>query len=239
VPLLGLSLFGGAIADTVDRRKLLLVTQVGLAGVSLALAVTSQAGAASVPLLYLLTAVGASFSALDNPTRASLAPTLVERRHIRAAMALNQTLFQLATVFGSVLAGVIIGRLGFAGAYWLDVASYAASFVAVWLMRTPPRVAAERLPVLRAVIEGIRYLGATRILLGTMAVDFLATFFASRSSSPSRSGVSRSPPSACSTSGCSRSRSCCSRSRTPRTSSARSSAARSCSSSCPTRSAGG
>lgn len=179
VPLLAFSLFGGAIADAVDRRKLLLVTQVGLAVVSLALAAATQAGAASVPVLYLLTAVGASFSALDNPTRASLAPTLVERRHIRAAMALNQTLFQLATVFGSVLAGVIIARLGFAGAYWLDVASYAAAFVAVWLMRTPPRVAAERLPVLRAVVEGIRYLGATRILLGTMALDFLATFFGS------------------------------------------------------------
>jgi MFS family permease len=147
--------------------------------VSLALAVTSQAGAATVPLLYLFTAVGASFSALDNPTRASLAPTLVERRHIRAAMALNQTLFQLATVFGSVVAGVVIGRLGFAGAYWLDVVSYAASFVAVWLLRAPPRVPTERLPVLRAVVEGIRYLGATRILLGTMALDFLATFFGS------------------------------------------------------------
>ena len=179
VPLLVLSLFGGVIADAVDRRRLLLITQVGLAAVSLALAVATGTGLASVPLLYVLTAVGACFSALDNPTRASLAPTLVERRLIRAAMALNQTIFQFALVFGSVLAGLVIARLGLAGAYWLDVGSFAAAFVAVWMLRTPPRVAAPRQPVLHALVEGVRYLGATRILLATMSLDFLATFFGS------------------------------------------------------------
>ena len=179
VPLLLLSLFGGVIADAVDRRRLLLITQVGLAAVSLALALATQLGSESVPLLYVLTAAGACFSALDNPTRASLAPTLVDRRLIRAAMALNQTIFQFALVFGSALAGFIIARLGLAGAYWLDAGSFAAAFVAVWLMRTPPRVATERQPVLEALVEGVRYLGATRILLATMSLDFLATFFGS------------------------------------------------------------
>jgi MFS family permease len=179
VPLLLLSLFGGVIADAVDRRRLLLITQVGLAAVSLSLAIATQAGVATVPLLYVLTAVGACFSALDNPTRASLAPTLVERRLIRAAMALNQTIFQFALVFGSVLAGIIIARFGLAGAYWIDVGSFAAAFIMVWLMRTPPRVVAERQPVLRSLLEGVRYLGVTRILLATMSLDFLATFFGS------------------------------------------------------------
>jgi MFS family permease len=179
VPLLLLSLFGGVIADAVDRRRLLLITQVGLAGVSVVLAIVTQVDAISVPLLYVLTAVGACFSALDNPTRASLAPTLVDRRLIRAAMALNQTVFQFAIVFGSVVAGVVIARLGLAGAYWLDVASFVAAFVAVWLMRTPPRERTERQPVLGALVEGVRYLGATRILLATMSLDFLATFFGS------------------------------------------------------------
>lgn len=179
VPLLVLSLFGGVIADAVDRRRLLLITQVGLGAVSLALAITTQAGLTSVPPLYALTAIGACFSALDNPTRASIAPTLVERRLIRAAMALNQTIFQFALVFGSALAGILIARFGLAGAYWLDVLSFAASFVAVWMMRTPPRVPVERQPVLRSLAEGVRYLGATRILLATMSLDFLATFFGS------------------------------------------------------------
>ena len=116
VPLLTLGLFGGAIADAVDRRRLLLVTQTGLAAVSLILAIVTQLGLASVPVLYLLTALGACFSALDSPTRASLGPTLVERKHIRAAIALNQTIWQLAAVVGSLLAGVVIARVGLAGA---------------------------------------------------------------------------------------------------------------------------
>ena len=179
VPLLLLSLFGGVIADAVDRRRLLLMTQIGLACVSLTLAIVTQSGAASVPLLYVLTAAGACFSALDNPTRASLAPTLVERHHIRAALALNQTIFQFAVVFGSALAGVVIARAGLAGAYWLDVGSFIAAFAAVWMLRPPARETAERQPVLQALVEGVRYLGATRILLATMSLDFLATFFGS------------------------------------------------------------
>ena len=94
-------------------------------------------------------------------------------------MALNQTIFQFALVFGSVVAGIVIGRFGLAGAYWLDVLSFVASFIAVWLLRTPPRVAVERQPVLRSLVEGIRYLGVTRILMATMSLDFLATFFGS------------------------------------------------------------
>ncbi|MEA2661935.1 MAG: hypothetical protein QOH08_1507, partial [Chloroflexota bacterium] len=119
VPLLVLSLFGGVIADAVDRRRLLLATQAGLGAVSFALALATTTGFASVPLLYVLTAVGACFSALDGPTRASLVPTVVERRQIRAAIALNQTLYQFAAVFGAALAGILIARLGLAGAYWI------------------------------------------------------------------------------------------------------------------------
>ncbi|HEY8731216.1 MAG TPA: MFS transporter [Candidatus Limnocylindria bacterium] len=179
VPLMLLSLFGGAIADAVDRRRLLLLTQMGLTVVSLALAVVTQAGAASVPLLYVLTAAGACFSALDSPTRSSLMPTLIDRRLIRAAIALNQTLFQFATVFGAALAGIVIAQVGLAAAYWLDAASFAAALVTVWSIRTPPRVPTERQSVIRSVVEGVRYLGVTRILLATMSLDFLATFFGS------------------------------------------------------------
>jgi predicted MFS family arabinose efflux permease len=103
----------------------------------------------------------------------------VERRLIRAAIALSQTIFQFALVFGSAVAGIVIARFGLAGAYWLDVISFAASFLAVWLMRTPPRTPSERQPVLRSLVEGVRYLGATRILLATMSLDFLAMFFGS------------------------------------------------------------
>src|ERR1041385_7232630 len=90
VPLIVFSLFGGVIADRIDRRRLLLITQTCLALVSAALAVTTTLGVASPAVLYLLTALGSAFSALDTPSRGSLAPILVSRRLIPAAMALNQ-----------------------------------------------------------------------------------------------------------------------------------------------------
>src|SRR5919108_845075 len=121
VPLIALALFGGVVADRVDRRRLLIVTQIGLASCSLALAVGTQLGFASVPYLYAFTALGAAFSALDSPARGALTPSLVAREQLPAAMALNQVLFQTAAIGGPALAGVVILAFGVAGAYWVDV----------------------------------------------------------------------------------------------------------------------
>ncbi len=179
VPLIALSLWGGVIADRVDRRRMLLVTNTCLALTSVALAITTQLGLASVPVLYLLTAVGSGFGALDQPARSALAPSLVERRLIPAAMALNQTNFQVATVVGPAVAGVLIGRFGLALAYGIDVATYAVAIVALLLMRIPrSEVKVVHAAPLRALAEGMAFLIARPLLLATMSVDFFATFFA-------------------------------------------------------------
>ncbi len=178
VPLIALSLWGGVIADRVDRRRLLLLAQILLAAVSVALALATALQAASLPVLYLLTAVGAGLSALDQPARSALAPGLVERRLIPAAMALQQTQFQLATVAGPAVAGVVIAAFGLQWAYWIDAATYGAAIVALVLMRVPymaPPVA-HPAPV-RALVEGMRFLLARPLLFTTMSVDFFATFF--------------------------------------------------------------
>jgi len=179
VPLIALSLWGGVIADRVDRRRMLLVTNTGLALVSVVLAVATQTNAATLALLYLLTAVGAGIGALDQPARSALAPSLVERRHIPAAMALGQTQFQVATVVGPALAGVLIARVGLAYAYWIDVATFAAGIVALLLMRTPRGdVTAVHARPMQALLEGMAFLWSRPLLLATMSVDFFATFFA-------------------------------------------------------------
>src|SRR5438046_1311853 len=159
VPLIAISLWGGVIADRVDRRRMLLVTNAGLALVSVALAVATQTGNASVPLLYLLTFVGSGVGALDQPARSALAPSLVERRLIPAAMALNQTQFQVATVVGPAVAGVVIAQFGLAYAYWIDVATFAAAFVALMLMRIPrsTEVVVHASPA-RALADGMAFL---------------------------------------------------------------------------------
>src|SRR5439155_1371670 len=115
-------------------RRLLIATQIGLASCSLALAVGTQLGFASVPYLYAFTALGAAFSALDGPARGALTPSLVAREQLPAAMALNQVLFQTAAIGGPALAGVVIVAFGIAGAYWIDVASFLVAIVGFGLM---------------------------------------------------------------------------------------------------------
>jgi MFS family permease len=179
IPLIVLSLWGGVIADRVDRRRLLLATNACLVLVSIALAVSTELGFASVPVLYALTAIGSAFSALDQPARSALAPSLLERRLIPAAMALGQTQFQVATVVGPAVAGVLIARYGLAPAYWIDAATFVVGIAAVFLMRTPPRdtTIVHASPV-RALADGMRFLWSRPLLLATMSVDFFATFFA-------------------------------------------------------------
>ena len=179
IPLISLALFGGVIADRVDRRRLLIVTQIGLAACSAGLAVGTQLGFANVLYLYAFTAIGAAFSALDGPARGALTPSLVERQQLPAAMALNQVLFQTAAIAGPALAGVVILTFGVAGAYWIDVASFVVAIVAVTALVAPPREVRVHLPVGRALVEGLAHFRANRILFGTMLLDFLATFFGS------------------------------------------------------------
>jgi MFS family permease len=179
IPLISLALFGGVIADRVDRRRLLIVTQVGLAACSAGLAIGTQLGFANVLYLYMFTAIGAAFSALDGPARGALTPSLVAREQLPAAMALNQVLFQTAAIAGPALAGVVILTFGVAGAYWIDVASFAVAIGAVTALVAPAREIRVHPPVGRALVEGLAHFRANRILFGTMLLDFLATFFGS------------------------------------------------------------
>ncbi len=179
IPLVSLALFGGVIADRVDRRRLLIVTQIGLAACSAGLAIGTQLGFANVLYLYAFTAIGAAFSALDGPARGALTPSLVAREQLPAAMALNQVLFQTAAIAGPALAGVVILTFGVAGAYWIDVASFVVAIGAVTALVAPPREIRVHPPVGRALVEGLAHFRANRILFGTMLLDFLATFFGS------------------------------------------------------------
>lgn len=179
VPLISLGLFGGVLADRFNRRRLLLLTQCGLALSSAALAIGTQLGLANVAFLYAMTAVGAAFSAIDGPARGSLTPSLVRRDQLPAAVTLNQVLFQTAAIAGPAFAGVIILTFGVAGAYWIDVVSFAVAITAVAAMRIPPAEPRQHAPVMRALGEGLSYLRMNRILFSTFILDFLATFFGS------------------------------------------------------------
>jgi MFS family permease len=179
IPLLALTLFGGVIADRVDRRRLLIATQSGLMATSLALAVATQFGFTELWLLYALTALSAGFSAIDQPTRGALVPTLVDRADLPAAIALNQMLYQTAAVVGPALGGVVIASYGVAAAYWLDAVTFAAAIAAAAAIRAPARAAVVHLPILQSLAEGVRYVAGHRLLLSSMSMDLAAMLLAS------------------------------------------------------------
>ncbi|HET7677385.1 MAG TPA: MFS transporter [Candidatus Limnocylindrales bacterium] len=177
VPILLFALGAGALADAVDRRRLLIVTQVGLALSSLALAGLALTPAAPLWGIFALAFVHAGLSSVDHPARTASVPRLVPPERLPAAIALGQLNFQVSSVAGPALGGVLIALVGVAGAYLVDVASFAAAIVALLAMRPLPPLADAVRPGLEAVREGLRFALGHRLLLSTFVIDLDAMIF--------------------------------------------------------------
>jgi len=176
-PLVTLSLAGGAIADAVDRRKILLVVQVLSACTSAALALNAMSPHPRLWPIYVLAALAAGLAGIDLPTRSAIVPGLVGRELFPAAAALNQILIQVGQVVGPALAGLVIARVSIAAAYWIDVATFGAAIVAVVGIRPqPPQQGAPRAG-LASIREGFAYLKGRRLLTSTFLIDIDAMVF--------------------------------------------------------------
>ena len=179
VPILVFSLGGGAVADAVDRRRLLLVTQVGLALCSLALAVLALVPATPVPAIFAVAFVAAGLGSIDMPARASAIPRLVPPERLTAAIAMNWLMFNGAAVVGPAIGGIVLATAGVATAYFIDVLTFGASIVALLLIAPiPPSPGAVR-PSLRAVAEGLAFARRKPEVLATFVIDINAMVFGS------------------------------------------------------------
>jgi MFS family permease len=174
------ALFGGSVADFVDRRRLLVVTQVVLATCSLLLALLAfgvLGGPPPLPLILVVAFAAAGFGAIDQPARSSSIPRLVAPERLPSAIALNQLNSQTAQVIGPAIGGLLIATVGVSGAYLVDVATFSASLVAlVSIHPIPPLPGAVR-PGLAAVREGLRFAGHHRLILSTFVIDLNAMVF--------------------------------------------------------------
>lgn len=179
VPLLLFTLGGGAIADAFDRRRVLLVMQLGLAGTSLSLAILSLQEQPAIPLLFAVAFVASGFSAFEGPARSSAIPRLVPRERLRAAIALGQLSFNGGSVIGPAIAGGLIASVGVAGAFAVDVATYGVSLLMLLRMRPIPPVGITVRPSLEAIREGLRFVRVRRLILSTFAIDLNAMIFGS------------------------------------------------------------
>jgi MFS family permease len=181
VPLMTMALLGGALADRHDRRRLLLLDQVGLVACAAALAVLAFAGDPPVWALYVLGGLLAGFGAVQNVTRSAIVPNLVAPERLRSALALNYGLQSLTLVLGPGLGGLLIGALGVGAAYTADAVSCLAIVGAVWAMAPQPPIGPDdgedHEPVLRAIGDGLRFVRGNNALLGSFAIDLLAMTF--------------------------------------------------------------
>ena len=183
-PIVVFSMVSGVVADAMDRRKVLFVTQ-SLAGlVALSLALYTYSGGTAVWPIYALSAVGAAVSSFDLPARAALVPTLVPRAHLSNAITLNTIMFQTASVVGPAAAGFAIAEAGVASAYFFNALSFGFVILALAMMRDLPVAAAPVAGEMNEVSwaaakEGLQFVFRAPLIRSTMLLDFFATFFAS------------------------------------------------------------
>jgi MFS family permease len=178
VPLIVFGLWGGAIADAVDRRKLLLVSSVVVWLCTVALFVQALLGMENLPLLLGLVAVQAAGFAVSSPTRNAVIPRLIPTDLVPAANTLNFTVSNVGLVLGPLLAVAVIGRWSFAAAYAIDALLFSVALYAT--LRLPPLrpLGVTSPPGLRSVVEGLAFIATRPVLLLSFVVDIVAMVFA-------------------------------------------------------------
>jgi MFS family permease len=177
VPALGLMLLGGALADTHDRRRIMMASQWTWLAAAIVLCGAMRTGSMSLPLLYatvLVVAVGVSF---DSPARVALLPTLVPRPVLPRAVTIASTNQAFAFATGPALAGMLIAAAGVTSVYVAYAVLVAGSLAAMAFLRPGRQEPSGRAPSLAAIREGLRFVRSRQVILGCMALDMLAVIF--------------------------------------------------------------
>jgi MFS family permease len=171
-------LWGGAIADAFDRRRVVTVSNIGIAVTSGVLWLQAFTGLGWVWLIFVLLGLQQSFVAVNLPTRNAMVPRLVPAGLIAPANALNSTVFMFGAVFGPLAAGALIPVLGLSTLYMVDtVALFFSTVLVLRLPEMPPGNGTAVGAGLRDVLAGFRYLSTQRVLLASFVVDLIAMIF--------------------------------------------------------------
>ena len=176
-PLVVMSLVGGAVADAVDRRKLLLVAVLAQAATAVALAVNASSDHPALWPLYVLGALNAGLWGIDLPTRNAMVASMVSREKFPAAASLSQIIFELSQVAGPAMAGIVISQVDLAAAYWIDAASYVFALAAVIAIKPRPPEGGGTRAGLGSIKEGLAFAIRNRLILSTFLIDINAMVF--------------------------------------------------------------
>lgn len=177
IPMTLSALFAGVAADRFERRKVIMVTSFIALFASIILALAGSLETPNLLIVYAMVVVTAISSAFEMPARQALIPALVPAPMLSQAMSAGIISWQLATVLGPSIAGILISIYGVVPLYWIDAASYLAVVAAAVMMR-PVLVVSTRPPVqMKDAFEGLKFVFKHRIMSSTMLLDFFATFF--------------------------------------------------------------
>src|SRR4030095_13989595 len=183
LPIIICSLVGGVVADAVDRKKLMIATQIVMLSTAALLAIATVMGLKNVWPIYILSAFASAASAFDTPARQSLMPALVPPEDFPNAVSLAMIVFNVATILGPAIGGFLLAESGPAIIYGINAASFVAVTVALLAMRVSGSadLQVDRSSALTfdALKQGLRFVWRTPIIVQTMTLDFAATFFAS------------------------------------------------------------
>jgi len=185
IPIVSLSLLGGVVADRYDRKRVMLCTQLTMTAVAALLGFLTFSHHETLWTLYVLTGMTSAAGSFDNPARQALVPRLVPREDLPGALAMNLTMFHAGMIGGPALAGVLIaaageGTRGLAWIYLTNAASFLAVLTTLVTMRASGRVDATsvaRESPAQSLRQGLRFVFSTPVMVWTMALDFVATFF--------------------------------------------------------------
>jgi MFS family permease len=177
VPLIVFGLWGGALADAMDRRTLLMITTTGLIVTSGCFWLQAALGLENVWLLLCLFAVQQAFFAVNQPTRSAVLPKLLPAYLLPSANSLNMTVFMVGGIAGPLVGGALIPLVGFSWLYLVDTVTLFATLGAVVGLPALPVEGVRVAPGLRAVVDGFVYLRGQPVLMMSFVVDLIAMVF--------------------------------------------------------------
>jgi MFS family permease len=177
-PMIVFGLYGGALADAVDRGRIVLLAEIGLGLLSLLLVVNSQLPHPTLWLVYVVGAGAAGLDGVQRPALEALMPRIVPREHMTAAIALSSLRFSVGSIVGPAIGGLIAATFGVSAAYSCDLLSFVVAISLLARLRAAPPPSDADKPSLRGILEGLRYAGSRPELLGTYLVDIAAMLLA-------------------------------------------------------------
>ncbi len=178
VPLALTALWGGAVADAINRRTLLLWCEMVLLCGSLALAINARLEHPSVPLLFAIAALMSAVDGFHRPSLESLTPRLVDPADLPAVSALTTLRGTTAAIAGPSIAGLCIATVGLPVTFAMDAGTYALSLLALSAIRSMPPAEGARPAGFSSILEGLAYARSRPELIGTYVVDIVAMTFA-------------------------------------------------------------